>query len=140
MLCSTNSKESSSSSMALYFLYCFDCRASLKPLELLPTTIYTFPLPAFSPKSIKPIPAPTRYIVFLFHPQVILIDCYLFVELTVWSFSMHPTAFVEMAVPQVNKKLLDELEAMGFPRPRATRALHFSGLSIFVLLIVNEHE
>nr|POE70277.1 hypothetical protein CFP56_49624 [Quercus suber] len=35
-------------------------------------------------------------------------------------------AFVEMAVPQVNKKLLDELEAMGYPRPRATRALHFS--------------
>ncbi|KAM3731600.1 hypothetical protein ACB098_12G176300 [Castanea mollissima] len=34
-----------------------------------------------------------------------------------------------MAVPQVNKKLLDELEAMGFPRPRATRALHFSGNS-----------
>ena len=53
---------------------------------------------------------------------------------------MHPTAFVEMSVPQVNKKLLDELEAMGFPRPRATRALHFSDLSIFILLIVNEHE
>ncbi|KAM4077894.1 hypothetical protein ACJW30_12G174500 [Castanea mollissima] len=35
-----------------------------------------------------------------------------------------------MAVPQVNKKLLDELEAMGFPRPRATRALHFSAVDI----------
>ncbi|CAN6684783.1 unnamed protein product [Malus baccata var. baccata] len=32
-----------------------------------------------------------------------------------------------MAVPEVDKKLLGELEAMGFPRPRATRALHYSG-------------
>nr|XP_023912676.1 ubiquitin-associated and SH3 domain-containing protein B-like [Quercus suber] len=47
-----------------------------------------------------------------------------------------------MAVPQVNKKLLDELEAMGFPRPRATRALHFSGNSSLEAAIewVIDHE
>ncbi|KAK6940521.1 Ubiquitin-associated domain, partial [Dillenia turbinata] len=33
----------------------------------------------------------------------------------------------EMAIPEVNRKLLGELEGMGFPLPRATRALHFSG-------------
>lgn len=32
-----------------------------------------------------------------------------------------------MAVPGVNEKLLKELEAMGFPPARATRALHCSG-------------
>lgn len=32
-----------------------------------------------------------------------------------------------MAVPGVDQKLLGELEAMGFPAARATRALHFSG-------------
>ncbi|XP_057472415.1 uncharacterized protein LOC130760993 isoform X1 [Actinidia eriantha] len=32
-----------------------------------------------------------------------------------------------MAVPEVNKKLLDELEEMGFPLAQATRALHYSG-------------
>ncbi|KAF8646447.1 hypothetical protein HU200_065837 [Digitaria exilis] len=34
-----------------------------------------------------------------------------------------------MAVPQVDKKMLGELEAMGFPTVRSTRALHFSGNS-----------
>lgn len=34
---------------------------------------------------------------------------------------------MEMVVPEVNKELLAELEAMGFPSARATRALHFSG-------------
>jgi hypothetical protein len=34
---------------------------------------------------------------------------------------------MEMVVPEVNKELLAELEAMGFPTARATRALHFSG-------------
>ncbi|XP_059432636.1 uncharacterized protein LOC132165939 isoform X1 [Corylus avellana] len=34
-----------------------------------------------------------------------------------------------MAVPEVNKKLLEQLEDMGFPRARATRALHYSGNS-----------
>lgn len=34
-----------------------------------------------------------------------------------------------MAVPEINKKLHDELEAMGFSLPRATRALHYSGNS-----------
>ncbi|RVW84807.1 hypothetical protein CK203_048620 [Vitis vinifera] len=38
----------------------------------------------------------------------------------------------EMAVPEVNKEFLGELEAMGFPVARATRALHFSGGSISV--------
>ncbi|XP_016650532.1 PREDICTED: LOW QUALITY PROTEIN: UBX domain-containing protein 1-like [Prunus mume] len=32
-----------------------------------------------------------------------------------------------MAVPEVDKKIIGELEAMGFPRPRATGALHYSG-------------
>ncbi|XP_004973978.1 UBX domain-containing protein 1 isoform X1 [Setaria italica] len=34
-----------------------------------------------------------------------------------------------MAVPQVDKKMLGELEAMGFPTVRSIRALHFSGNS-----------
>ncbi|TVU04961.1 hypothetical protein EJB05_48106, partial [Eragrostis curvula] len=34
-----------------------------------------------------------------------------------------------MAVPQVNKRMLDELEVMGFPTVRSIRALHFSGNS-----------
>ncbi|KAG6789869.1 hypothetical protein POTOM_006000 [Populus tomentosa] len=33
----------------------------------------------------------------------------------------------EMVAPEVDKKILDELEAMGFPTARATRALHYSG-------------
>jgi len=37
-----------------------------------------------------------------------------------------------MAVPEVNKKLLEELEDMGFPRARATRALHYSGAYFFL--------
>lgn len=36
---------------------------------------------------------------------------------------------LEMAVPVVDKKLLEELESMGFPVERATRALHYSGKS-----------
>ncbi|XP_028765265.1 UBX domain-containing protein 1-A-like isoform X2 [Neltuma alba] len=32
-----------------------------------------------------------------------------------------------MAVPKVDKKMLEELETMGFPRAKATRALHYSG-------------
>lgn len=34
---------------------------------------------------------------------------------------------VEMVVPEVNEQLLAELEEMGFPKERATRALHYSG-------------
>ncbi|GJN15662.1 hypothetical protein PR202_gb02598 [Eleusine coracana subsp. coracana] len=34
-----------------------------------------------------------------------------------------------MAVPQINKRMLDELEVMGFPTVRSIRALHFSGNS-----------
>lgn len=37
---------------------------------------------------------------------------------------------LEMAVPEVDKKLLAELESMEFPTARATRALHFSGEAI----------
>ncbi|XVF37986.1 hypothetical protein REPUB_Repub20aG0058700 [Reevesia pubescens] len=36
----------------------------------------------------------------------------------------------EMVMPEVDKKLLEELEAMGFPTARAIRALHFSGKAI----------
>lgn len=32
-----------------------------------------------------------------------------------------------MVVPEVDRKLLEELEEMGFPKARATRALHYSG-------------
>lgn len=35
-----------------------------------------------------------------------------------------------MIVPEVNKNLLEELEGMGFPAGRATRALHYSGEAI----------
>ena len=35
-----------------------------------------------------------------------------------------------MAVAEVDKKLLAELESMGFPSARATRALHYSGEAI----------
>ncbi|KAH7521745.1 hypothetical protein FEM48_Zijuj07G0065100 [Ziziphus jujuba var. spinosa] len=34
-----------------------------------------------------------------------------------------------MVVPEVDKKLLEELEGMGFPTARATRPLHYSGNS-----------
>ena len=34
---------------------------------------------------------------------------------------------LEMVIPEVDKKLLEDLESMGFPTARATRALHFSG-------------
>ncbi|GMP55563.1 hypothetical protein CsSME_00020341 [Camellia sinensis var. sinensis] len=33
----------------------------------------------------------------------------------------------EMVVPEVDQKLLEELEGMGFPKARAIRALHYSG-------------
>ncbi|GAB2221760.1 hypothetical protein Droror1_Dr00012948 [Drosera rotundifolia] len=48
----------------------------------------------------------------------------------------------EMVVPEVDKKLLEELEEMGFPVARATRALHFSGNSSLEAAInwVTEHE
>ncbi|XP_020206127.1 UBX domain-containing protein 1 [Cajanus cajan] len=48
----------------------------------------------------------------------------------------------EMVVPEVDKKLLEELETMGFSTARATRALHYSGnagLEAAVSWIV-EHE
>ena len=32
-----------------------------------------------------------------------------------------------MVVPEVNKNILEELEAMGFPTAQATRALFYSG-------------
>ncbi|KAL9404401.1 hypothetical protein Peur_001373 [Populus x canadensis] len=48
----------------------------------------------------------------------------------------------EMVAPEVDKKILDELEAMGFPTARATRALHYSG-NVSLEAAVNwvvEHE
>ncbi|MFX6571388.1 UBA domain-containing protein, partial [Acinetobacter baumannii] len=48
----------------------------------------------------------------------------------------------EMVVPEVNQELLAELQEMGFPKERATRALHYSGngsLEAAVNWIV-EHE
>lgn len=53
-----------------------------------------------------------------------------------WSFCLkYPRPFnvvllfmlLDMAVPEVDKKLLGDLESMGFPRARATRALYYSG-------------
>ncbi|XVF29112.1 hypothetical protein REPUB_Repub15cG0091700 [Reevesia pubescens] len=48
----------------------------------------------------------------------------------------------EMVVPEVDKKLLEELEAMGFPTARATRALFYSGNTILEAAVnwVVEHE
>ncbi|XP_065619571.1 uncharacterized protein LOC112039097 [Quercus suber] len=48
----------------------------------------------------------------------------------------------EMVVPEVDKKLLEELEAMGFPTARATRALHYSGNASLEATInwIVEHE
>ncbi|CAA7396223.1 unnamed protein product [Spirodela intermedia] len=45
----------------------------------------------------------------------------------------------EMVVPEIDKKLLEELESMGFPTARATRALHFSVLNL-PLTWVADHE
>ncbi|KAJ8774226.1 hypothetical protein K2173_009657 [Erythroxylum novogranatense] len=48
----------------------------------------------------------------------------------------------EMVAPEVDKKLLEELEAMGFSTERATRALHYSG-NVSLEAAVNwvvEHE
>ncbi|CAL5005112.1 unnamed protein product [Urochloa decumbens] len=47
-----------------------------------------------------------------------------------------------MAVPQVDKKMLGELEAMGFPTVRSIRALHFSGNSNLESVVnwLLEHE
>ncbi|GLT28858.1 hypothetical protein SLA2020_037620 [Shorea laevis] len=48
----------------------------------------------------------------------------------------------EMVVPEVEKKLLEELELMGFPTARATRALHYSGNASLEAAVnwVVEHE
>ncbi|KAK6930727.1 PUB domain [Dillenia turbinata] len=48
----------------------------------------------------------------------------------------------EMIIPEVDSKLLEELEAMGFPKGRATRALHFSGNASLEAAVnwVVEHE
>jgi hypothetical protein len=37
---------------------------------------------------------------------------------------------LDMAVPQVDKKMLGELEVMGFPAVRSIRALHYSGTCV----------
>ncbi|XP_043719946.1 vicilin-like seed storage protein At2g18540 [Telopea speciosissima] len=48
----------------------------------------------------------------------------------------------EMVVPEVDMNLLGELEAMGFPKARATRALHYSGNASIEAAVnwVIEHE
>lgn len=48
----------------------------------------------------------------------------------------------EMVVPEVDKKILEELESMGFPTARATRALHYSGNASLEAAVnwVVEHE
>ncbi|ONK77222.1 uncharacterized protein A4U43_C02F4340 [Asparagus officinalis] len=48
----------------------------------------------------------------------------------------------EMVVPDVDKSLFEQLESMGFPPARATRALHYSGNSSIEAAInwVAEHE
>ncbi|KAG0461126.1 hypothetical protein HPP92_021423 [Vanilla planifolia] len=48
----------------------------------------------------------------------------------------------EMVIPEVDKKLLEELESMGFSTARATRALHFSGNDSVEVAInwVADHE
>ncbi|KAG0570925.1 hypothetical protein KC19_6G197900 [Ceratodon purpureus] len=48
----------------------------------------------------------------------------------------------EMVVPEVNKEALAELEMMGFPAARATRALHFTGSSNVETAVnwIVEHE
>ncbi|CAL1354428.1 unnamed protein product [Linum trigynum] len=48
----------------------------------------------------------------------------------------------EMVAPKVDAKLLAELEGMGFPKARATRALHFSGNTSLEAAVnwVVEHE
>ncbi|KAJ6298923.1 hypothetical protein OIU76_019981 [Salix suchowensis] len=48
----------------------------------------------------------------------------------------------EMVAPEVDKKVLEELEAMGFPTARATRALHYSGNASLEAAVnwVVEHE
>ncbi|KAJ6302369.1 hypothetical protein OIU77_016454 [Salix suchowensis] len=48
----------------------------------------------------------------------------------------------EMVAPEVDKKVLEELEAMGFPTARATRALHYSGNASLESAVnwVVEHE
>ncbi|KAK7247095.1 hypothetical protein RIF29_41972 [Crotalaria pallida] len=48
----------------------------------------------------------------------------------------------EMVVPEVDKKILEELESMGFSTARATRALHYSGSAGLEAAInwIVEHE
>jgi hypothetical protein len=48
-------------------------------------------------------------------------------NVTIPNILLSVVSGMEMVVPEVNKELLAELEAMGFPTARATRALHFSG-------------
>ncbi|KAF2288893.1 hypothetical protein GH714_022617 [Hevea brasiliensis] len=48
----------------------------------------------------------------------------------------------EMVAPEVDQKLLEELEGMGFPKARATRAIHYSGNASVEAAVnwVVEHE
>lgn len=51
-------------------------------------------------------------------------------QLNFISLVQLPDTFLllEMVVPEVNQQLLSELEEMGFPKERAIRALHYSGM------------
>lgn len=48
-------------------------------------------------------------------------------------FGVNFYSFTEMVVPDVDKSLLEQLELMGFPLARATRALHYSGKPVILL-------
>jgi len=69
-----------------------------------------------------------------------LVKIFLFVIFlfTSWDWSLKVNVIntvaicsLEMVAPEVDKKILEELEAMGFPTARATRALHYSGDVIY---------
>ncbi|KAK4768537.1 hypothetical protein SAY87_003678 [Trapa incisa] len=63
-------------------------------------------------------------------------------ELDEHADTSHSSQLEEMIVPEVDKKLLEELESMGFSLARATRALHFSGNASVEAAVnwVVEHE
>ncbi|RRT68936.1 hypothetical protein B296_00013246 [Ensete ventricosum] len=44
---------------------------------------------------------------------------------------------LEMVVPEVDSDLLGQLESMGFPTARATRALHYSGTILLYSVLGN---
>lgn len=61
------------------------------------------------------------------HVNLYVLHEFLNVTLTLFLMVGRST---EMIVPDVDKNILEELEAMGFPKARATRALHYSGKTL----------